>query len=121
MRTKLLLILLLITNASAIAGDYDHAVFRLAVDAQTKGRRTGHCLLHDRDMTRKTVPVVFGYNDVAKDDPVPADTRVRFFPHAAEFSVSDRAGQKHTPTTATVYICPDCQEAERKWKQDHPK
>ena len=104
-----------------MAGDYDHAVFRLAVDAQSKGQRTGRCLIHNRDMTRKTVPVVFGYNDVAKDDPVPADARVRFFPHAAEFSVSGHVGEKRTPKTSTAFICSDCQAVEKKWKQEHPK
>ena len=121
MKTRLLLLLLLVASAFAMAGDYDHAVFRLAVDAQSKGRRTGHCMLHNRDMTCKTVPVVFGYNDVAKEDSVPADTRVRFFPHAAEFCVSAHVGEKHTPKLATAFICSDCQEVEKKWKQDHPK
>jgi hypothetical protein len=106
---------------SALAGDYDHAVFQMARDAQLKGRETGRCLLHKRDMSPKKVPVVFGFNDTAKDDPVPADARVRFFPHAAEFSVNSHAGEKGTPKTAKVYVCPDCQNAEKKWKQEHPK
>ena len=121
MKTKLLLLLLLSVCAPSVAGDYDHAVFRAAADAQDKGRRSGQCQLHKREMSKKTVPVVFGLNGVSKEDKVPADTRVRFFPHAAEYSASDQAGQKSAPKTAAVYVCPDCQAAEKKWKQEHPQ
>ena len=121
MKTKFSVLLLLLIAATGFAGDYEYSVFKIARDAQTKGQRTGRCLLHDRVMVRKTVPLVYGLNDHVKEDTVPADTRVKFFPHAAEFSVSSQAGEKGTPKTAKVFVCPDCQEAEKKWSQDQPK
>ena len=112
-KIKLLLTLIFVA-APVFAGDYDYAVFMIAKEAQVKGQRTGTCLLHKQEMIQKRVPVVFGYNDVAKDDPIPYDTRVRVFPHAREFSVNARAGEKGVPTKATVFVCSKCQEAEMK-------
>jgi hypothetical protein len=72
-------------------------------------------------MIQKRVPVVFGFNNNVKDDPIPFDTRVRFFPHAREVSVSAHAGEKGVPTTVAVFVCSKCQEFETNWKKDHPK
>ena len=118
---KLVTIFLTISALIAFAGDYQHFQFKAATEALEKGQRTGHCLLHKRDMIRKRVPVIYGYNYRPHDDTVPQFERVLIFPHSLEGFLSDKAGQKRTPKTALVYICPDCRESERKWKQENPK
>jgi hypothetical protein len=118
---KRLSILFAVVTVTSFAGDYEHFVFKTACEAQAKGQRTGYCLLHKHDMIRKRVPVVLGYNFQPVDDTVPQAMRVESFPHSLEAFLSANAGKKRTPKTALVYICPDCQEAEKKWKQGHPK
>ena len=122
---KLLSFTLALSSAFAFAGEPDAISARLAgekaIAVWTKGKRTGHCLLHGRDMLRKQVPVVYGNDDIAGGDTIPAMDRIIHFPHAREYAVSSKAEQKRGPKTASVFICVGCQEAEKKWKQDHPK
>ena len=122
---KLLSFTLALISAFAFGGEPDAISARLAqeraIAAWRKGQQTGHCLLHNREMLRKHVRVVYGDDDIASDDTIPAMVRIVHFPHAREYAVSSKAGQKRGPKTASVFICVSCQEAEMKWKQDNPK
>ena len=116
---------LALMSVLAFAGPPDAVNARFAeeraIAAWSKGKQTGHCLLHNRDMVRKRVPLAYGNDDIAGGDTIPAMVRIMRFPHAREYAVSSKAEQKRSPKTASVFVCADCQEAEKRWKQENPQ
>gem|GEM_PF-3194884 len=73
------------------------------------------CKVHERPLERDTVPVRIGlirfraeYREAARVS----------FPHASNFVLGGcRIG---SATEKEVLFCPECREAEAKWREDHP-
>ena len=76
------------------------------------------CPTHNIKMRVERVPVAGGMKILDRNDP-PWDVRQREFPFALDYFPGGCVTKDNLK--AKVYICPDCQRADKQWRKTHPK
>ena len=76
------------------------------------------CPVHKAQMRIARAPIVYGLLMVRPTDP-PRDVRSREFPFALDYLAGGCVVGDYTE--AKIYICPDCQHAEKQWRKTHSK
>jgi hypothetical protein len=74
------------------------------------------CPVHGVKMRSKQVPILYGLLNPFPDDPTP-DVRRHQFPYALTYWPAGCV--ERDPINAIIYICPECQGAEKRWRSEH--
>ena len=100
--------------------EHDYASILNRIEAgrdSTKGVNN-ICPVHKRQMRVIRAPIAYGMPLILRSDPSPA-LRQAEFPFARNYWLGGcRVGPY---TEAKIYICLDCQRAEKQWRKTHPK
>lgn len=91
---------------------------KIQADWDTTEGVSNICPTHKRKMSVIRAPISYGLTMTFLGN-VPPEIRQREFPFALDYW---RGGCVVRPyTKAKIYSCPDCQRAEKQWRNTHPK
>ena len=76
------------------------------------GTQIQMCSTHNLEMQ----PAVVLINQLGSPDEPPSSTRDRLFPHSGTFVWGDYALALAPACVARIYVCPECQRAEKQWR-----
>ena len=79
---------------------------------------TNICPAHKTKMRVIRAPISYGLPGYGPHDPSPT-VRLREFPFALDYWLGGCVVGAYTE--AKIYVCSDCQRAEKQWRKQHPK
>ena len=81
-------------------------------------RKSGVCHLHQTDMTKITVPIMYGMPVRSEYSEKLRQAEKDSFPHAKDAIPGGCVPREETESI--VYECPACRAAKEKWIKEHP-
>ncbi len=108
-------LVVLFLSGCTVAHDYRayYATYRAA-------EQSGTCHIHQAPMTKRIVPISYGFPDDAEAGPS-HDTRLRRFPFTGRSPLGGCVIEPDAPRTAEASVCPECVAAEQRWVKTHPQ
>ncbi len=96
---------------------YDYRAYYATYRA---AEQSGTCHIHQVAMTKKIVPIHYGFPGDAEADPS-QDMRLRRFPFTGRSPLGGCVIEPNASKTVEVSVCPECVAAEQRWMKAHPQ